>query len=301
MNPLIAALLDEPTLLVGAMTVLGLLVGSFLNVVVHRLPIMMEREWKQECRSLLELPDEAPGPAFDLVRPRSRCPACGAPIAARDNVPVLGWLLLRGRCRACRAPISVRYPLVEAFTGLVSGFAAWHFGVHGGDLPAALTLARVAAASVVCWYLIALALIDYDTRLLPDSLTQPLLWLGIVASFWGLFAGALEDAVLGAVFGYLSLWSVYWLFKLVTGKEGMGYGDFKLLAALGAWLGWQALPVLVLLSSAVGAALGIGLIASGIIKRSEPIPFGPYLALAGILALFWGDAIGALFSPGRPL
>ncbi len=301
MDSILSPLLQQPALLVGAMTMLGLLVGSFLNVVVHRLPLMMEREWKQECRSLLELPEAAPEPPLDLVRPRSRCPACGTQIGARDNVPVLSWLLLRGRCRHCDAAISARYPLVELFTGLVTGYAAWHFGTATGDLNSTAVLLRVLAAALLCWYLVTLALIDYDTKLLPDSLTQPLLWAGIVVAFFGLFAASLEAAVLGAVFGYLSLWSVYWLFKLVTGKEGMGFGDFKLLAALGAWLGWQALPVLILLSSAVGAALGIGLIATGLVKRSEPIPFGPYLALAGIITLFWGDAVGSLFSPGRGL
>jgi len=301
MDSIISPLLQQPAVLVGAMTVLGLLVGSFLNVVVHRLPLMMEREWKHECRSLLELPETPPEPPVDLVRPRSRCPACGTQIVARDNVPVLSWLLLRGRCRHCGVAISARYPLVEVFTGIVTGYAAWHFGTPAGDLTGTAVLLRVLAAALLCWYLITLALIDYDTKLLPDSLTQPLLWAGIVVAFFGLFATSLEAAVLGAVFGYLSLWSVYWLFKLVTGKEGMGFGDFKLLAALGAWLGWQALPVLILLSSAVGAVLGIGLIATGLVKRSEPIPFGPYLALAGIITLFWGDAVGSLFAPGRGL
>lgn len=301
MDSILTPLLQQPALLVGAMTVLGLLVGSFLNVVVHRLPLMMEREWKQECRSLLELPEAAPEPPLDLVRPRSRCPACATQIGARDNVPVLSWLLLRGRCRHCGVAISARYPLVELFTGLVTGYAAWHFGTATGDLGSTAVLLRVLAAALLCWYLVTLALIDYDTKLLPDSLTQPLLWAGIIVAFFGLFSTSLEAAVLGTVFGYLSLWSVYWLFKLVTGKEGMGFGDFKLLAALGAWLGWQALPVLILLSSAVGAVLGIGLIATGLVKRSEPIPFGPYLALAGIITLFWGDAVGNLFAPGRGL
>ncbi|MEX2482346.1 MAG: A24 family peptidase [Gammaproteobacteria bacterium] len=292
--------LIEPWLLVTLMVVLGLLVGSFLNVVVHRLPLMMEREWRSECRHLLDIDDNGEDEAFDLVRPRSRCPSCAKPIAAWDNVPVLSYLLLGGKCRHCRTPISFRYPLVEGVSAATSGFAAWHFGLADGA-PTLLTIVQAVAAAVFGWYLIVLALIDLDTKLLPDSLTQALLWLGLLAGFHGLFAPDLESAVLGAVFGYGSLWSVYWLFKLVTGKEGMGYGDFKLLAALGAWLGWQSLPVLILLSSAVGAVVGIGMMVSGLVKRSEPIPFGPYLAMAGYIALYWREPLAALFGPGRVL
>jgi leader peptidase (prepilin peptidase) / N-methyltransferase len=287
---------SEPYLLVGTMTALGLLVGSFLNVVIFRLPVVMEREWKSECRALLEL-DEPPAEIepFDLIRPRSRCPHCRSLIKARDNVPVFSYLLLRGRCRYCDASISLRYPAIELVAGLAAGYAAWHFGVRGDPLTVELLAKSVAAAAFV-WALIALAVIDLDTHLLPDSITLPLLWAGIGLGFFGLFAGDLKAAVLGAMLGYLSLWSVYWVFKLVTGKEGMGYGDFKLLAALGAWMGWQALPSIILISSAIGAVIGITMIVTGLIARSEPIPFGPYLALAGIVALFWEQPLARLFT-----
>jgi len=302
MNDISALSTIEPWLAIGAMTVLGLLVGSFLNVVIHRLPLMMDRAWRAECRSLLDpgSADGEPEPEFNLVRPRSRCPACKTQIAGYDNIPVLSYVVLGGKCRQCRAPIPARYPLVETVSGLAAGYAAWHFGVADGALTLQ-SLMRVGAAAVISWYLVALALIDFDTHLLPDSLTQPLLWLGLLAGFHGLFAPDLGSAVLGAVFGYLSLWSVYWVFKLLTGKEGMGYGDFKLLAALGAWFGWQSLPVLILLSSAVGAVIGIGLLMTGIVKRAEPIPFGPYLAIAGLAALYWREPLAALFGPGRVL
>ncbi len=291
----------DPLLLVGIMGVFGLIIGSFLNVVIHRLPMMMEREWRSECEALLN--DQQAGgddAAFDLMRPRSRCASCNAQIAARDNIPVVSWLLLRGRCRQCGSAISVRYPLVETFTGLVTAYAAWHFGVVDG--PATFeSYVRILAAAVFCWYLIVLALIDYDTQLLPDSLTLPLLWFGIACAFHGFFVPDLSSAVLGAMFGYLSLWSVYWLFKFATGKEGMGYGDFKLLAAMAAWLGWQSLPALILLSSAIGAVIGIGLLVSGQVRRSQPIPFGPYLALAGLVMMFWRDAIMGLLPSGGVL
>lgn len=257
----------------------GLMVGSFLNVVIHRLPKMMEREWQNQCA---ELRGETPPPAtpFSLVRPRSRCPHCGKQIKAIENVPVLSWLFLRGKCSACKAPISIRYPLVEAVSGLLSAYAAAHFGPG----PAAI------GAILFIWAMIALTGIDFDTQLLPDSIILPLLWLGLLFNLSGTYA-TLSSAVIGAMAGYLSLWSVYWAFKLATGKEGMGYGDFKLLAAIGAWLGWQMLPVTILLSSLVGAIVGVGLIVLARRGRNVPIPFGPYLAAAGLLALFYGKEL----------
>ncbi|MCB1745867.1 MAG: prepilin peptidase [Gammaproteobacteria bacterium] len=300
MNPATSALPIDPWFFVAGMGVLGLLIGSFLNVVIHRLPRMMEREWKSECRQLLGQEESDDGAVFNLVTPRSRCPHCERQIAAIDNVPVLSYVLLGGKCRHCRQRISPRYPVVEFVSGALAAYAAWRFGPTEDGVTGMSAFAAVAAA-IYSWYLLALALIDYDTQLLPDSMTLPLLWFGIACAFFGPFAPDLASAVLGAMFGYLSLWSVYWLFKLVTGKEGMGYGDFKLLAALGAWLGWQALPTLILVSSAVGAVIGIGLIATGLVKRSQPIPFGPYLAIAGIIAMHWQDELAALFSFGRTL
>ncbi|MBS1190706.1 MAG: type 4 prepilin peptidase 1, Aspartic peptidase family [Rhodocyclaceae bacterium] len=255
---------------------LGLCIGSFLNVVIHRLPRMMEREWQMQCAELRDESIEPPAP-FNLATPRSRCPACGHPIGALENIPVISYLVLRGRCAGCRASISPRYPLVEAFTGLLSAYLAWRFGLNW----------QTAGALCLAWSLIALTFIDFDSQLLPDSITLPLLWLGLLFNVFGAFTD-LQSAVIGAMAGYLSLWSVYWLFKLITGKEGMGYGDFKLLAALGAWLGWQMLPAVILLSSLVGAAVGIGLIVLARHGRNVPIPFGPYLAAAGVIALLWG-------------
>lgn len=269
----------DPTTFTVIAGVLGLLVGSFLNVVIHRLPRIMEREWRAHCA---ELRGEAPAEheRFSLARPRSQCPACGHAITAIENVPVLSWIFLRGRCSACAKPISPRYPLVEATSGLLCAFAALHFGYGWA----------AAGAMLLIWCLIALTWIDLDTQLLPDSITLPLLWAGLLFNVSGSFVD-LQSAVIGAAGGYLSLWLVYWAFKLTTGKEGMGYGDFKLLAALGAWLGWQMLPLTILLSSMLGAVVGITLIV--VIKRgrSVPIPFGPYLAVAGILALFWGKPL----------
>jgi leader peptidase (prepilin peptidase)/N-methyltransferase len=255
---------------------LGLIVGSFLNVVIHRLPLMMEREWQSQCA---ELRGEA-APAHELLslaRPRSRCPSCGHAISALENIPVLSWLVLRGRCSACKAPISMRYPLTEALTGLLTLYAALHFGPGW----------QAAGAILVIWCLVALTFIDFDTQLLPDSITLPLIWAGLLFNLSGTFTD-LHSSVIGAMAGYLSLWLVYWAFKVSTGKEGMGYGDFKLLSALGAWLGWQLLPLIILLSSLVGAIVGILLIVLAKRGRSVPIPFGPYLAAAGLLALFWG-------------
>ena len=258
---------------------LGLVVGSFLNVVIHRLPRMMERDWQCQCAELRgeEMPE---GEAFSLARPRSRCPACGHPISALENIPIVSWLFLRGKCSACQAPISVRYPVVEAVTGLLTAFAAVHFGFGWSAV----------GAIILVWSLIALTFIDFDTKYLPDSITLPLLWCGLLFNLAGTYAD-LHSAVVGAMAGYLALWSVYWVFKLVTGKEGMGYGDFKLLAALGAWQGWQMLPLIILLSSLVGAVVGILLIILARRGRDVPIPFGPYLATAGLLALFWGREI----------
>ncbi len=268
---------STPAAFVAVATVVGLMVGSFLNVVVHRLPKMMEREWQAQCAELRgEVPAAETAP-YNLVVPRSACPACGHSIAAWENIPILSYVWLKGRCRHCSHSISPRYPVVEAFTGLVSGYAAWHFGFG----PQAL------AALAFCWTLIALTFIDLDTQLLPDSLTQPLIWVGLLVNLGGTFA-SLPAALMGAVVGYLALWSVYWLFKLATGKEGMGYGDFKLLAAIGAWLGWQMLPLTILLSSLVGAAVGIALMVFARRGRDVPIPFGPYLAGGGLIALFWG-------------
>ena len=259
--------------------VLGLLVGSFLNVVIHRLPTMMEHEWRNHCAELCgeAAPQHEP---LSLARPGSRCPACGHAITALENIPLLSWLFLRGRCSACAAPISPRYPLVEAISGLLCAFAAFHFGYGWTSL----------AAMLLIWSLIALTGIDFDSQLLPDSITLPLLWAGLLVNLFGTFAD-LQAAVIGAMCGYLALWSVYWAFKLTTGEEGMGYGDFKLLAALGAWLGWEMLPLTILLSSLLGAVVGIALMVIAKRGRSVPIPFGPYLAMAGLLALFWGKPL----------
>ncbi|HAN56649.1 MAG TPA: prepilin peptidase [Betaproteobacteria bacterium] len=258
---------------------LGLLVGSFLNVVIHRLPKMMAREWTEQCAVLRD--EEAPAASsYNLVVPRSACPACGHAIGALENIPLLSYVWLRGKCAGCGIHISARYPLVELITGILSAFAAWHFGFGWA----------AAGALLFIWALVALSFVDFDTQLLPDSITLPLLWLGLLFNLTGVYV-PLADAVVGAVLGYLILWSVYWLFKLVTGKEGMGYGDFKLLAAIGAWLGWKVLPVVILLSSVIGAVVGIGLIVLARRGRSVPIPFGPYLAGAGLVALFWGERI----------
>ncbi|WP_153145617.1 A24 family peptidase [Dechloromonas sp. H13] len=258
---------------------LGLCVGSFLNVVIHRLPRMMEQEWHAQCA---DLRGETPSTAapLSLARPRSRCPACGHQITVLENIPIVSYLLLRGKCSNCAVPIPLRYPVVEALAGLLSAYAIWHFGP---------TLQAIGALFLI-WALIALTAIDFDTQLLPDSITLPLLWLGLTMNIAGTYVD-LHSAVIGAMTGYLSLWSVFWAFKLATGKEGMGYGDFKLLAALGAWLGWQMLPTIILLSSVVGAAVGIGLIVAARHGRNTPIPFGPYLAAAGVIALFWGPQL----------
>lgn len=271
--------LVDPIVFTAICGVLGLLVGSFLNVVIHRLPKMMERDWLAQCAELRG-DDQPEGDALSLSRPRSRCPECGHQISALENIPVLSWLALGGKCSECKKPISIRYPIVEALTGLLTAYAAHHFGFGW----------MAAGGIVLIWCLIALTFIDVDTQLLPDSITLPLLWLGLLFNLNGIFAD-LQSAAIGAMAGYLSLWSVYWCFKLATGKEGMGYGDFKLLAALGAWLGWQILPLIILLSSLVGAVIGIALIVLAKRGRNVPIPFGPYLATAGLLALFWGQEL----------
>jgi len=259
--------------------IIGLLVGSFLNVVIHRLPKMMEREWQQQCAELDGQTIDA-SPSYNLIVPRSACPHCGHAISALENIPVISYLFLHGKCAGCAASISPRYPIVEAVSGLLSAYAACHFGFG---------LAGIASIILV-WALIALTFIDFDTQLLPDSITLPLLWLGLLLNLNGAFT-SLPNALIGAVAGYLILWSVYWAFKLTTGKEGMGYGDFKLLAALGAWLGWTMLPLIILLSSLVGAVVGVALIIFAKHRRNIPIPFGPYLAGGGLIALFWGQAL----------
>jgi leader peptidase (prepilin peptidase)/N-methyltransferase len=270
---------NSPGFLVFICVVVGLLVGSFLNVVVHRLPKMMEREWEAQCADLRgETPPK--GARYNLVVPRSACPKCGHMITALENVPVVSWLVLRGKCRACRAPISARYPLVELLTGALSGVIAWHFGFGFA----------LAGALVFTWAMVALTFIDLDTTLLPDDITLPLVWLGLLLNIRGTYV-PLETAVIGAVAGYLALWSVYWAFKLLTGKEGMGYGDFKLFGAFGAWMGWQMLPLIILLSAFTGAVVGIALIVLRGRDRNIPIPFGPYLAAAGWIALMWGPQI----------
>lgn len=272
-------LLADPAVFAIVAGVLGLMIGSFLNVVIHRLPTIMERDWAAQCA---ELRGEPP-PVFEplsLAQPRSRCPHCGHPISALENIPLLSWLVLRGKCKGCSAPISPRYPLVEAITGILFAYTAWRFGFG------------IAGLGALCFVgaLIALTGIDFDTQLLPDDITLPLLWLGLLLNAFNTFTD-LKSAVIGAVAGYLTLWSVYWGFKLITGKEGMGFGDFKLLAALGAWLGWQMLPLTILLSSFVGALIGLSLIVFARQGRNVPIPFGPYLAIAGVIALFWGKPL----------
>jgi leader peptidase (prepilin peptidase)/N-methyltransferase len=274
----------SPAALILVCVLFGLLVGSFLNVVIHRIPKMMEATWRQEARELLDQPatkgEEEPR-IFNLVTPGSHCPHCNHRIRWYENVPVVSWALLKGRCSGCKAAISKRYPIIELLTALVAGLCAWRFGYDPW-------LIFMLYGSFT---LLALAVIDLDTTLLPDDLTYPLLWAGLLAAVLGISPVSLPDAVIGAMAGYLALWSLYWVFKLLTGKEGMGYGDFKLLAALGAWLGWQYLPVVVLLSSVVGLVFAVSMMASGSVKRDQGIPFGPYLAIAGWIALLWGEVI----------
>lgn len=281
MNSLNIYLASHQAVFITTTFVLGLLIGSFLNVVILRVPVMLERLWRVHAQEQLQtdtaLKTEAP---FDLVRPASRCPQCGHAIRAWENIPVLSFLWLRGKCSACRTPISWRYPLIELVTGLLSAFIAWRLGYGFA----------AAAALLFTWTLIALTFIDYDTQLLPDDITLPLLWAGLLVNLSGTFA-PLSSAVIGAVAGYGSLWLVYHAFKLITGKEGMGFGDFKLFAALGAWLGWQQLPLIIMLASFVGALMGIVFIVCFGRDRQLPIPFGPFLCAAGWIALLWGDTL----------
>jgi leader peptidase (prepilin peptidase) / N-methyltransferase len=295
LNDLAALYASEPVFFAGSLFVLGLAIGSFLNVVIYRLPIMLDREWRLQAADLLQPGSPAaPTPAapapperFTLSTPRSTCPNCKAPIKAWQNVPVVSWLVLRGRCASCKTKISARYPIVELATGILSAWVAWHFGFG----------AAAGCALVVTWTLIALTGIDVDHQLLPDNLTLPLMWAGLLAAVvLGSTPGvalpvSVRDAIIGAAAGYVSLWLVFHAFRLVTGKEGMGYGDFKLFAALGAWLGWKVLPLVIILSAATGAVLGILMIALRGRDRSAPMPFGPYLAAAGWLAMMYGDSL----------
>ncbi len=295
MTELFQILQSSPLLFTVMSGVLGLMVGSFLNVVIHRLPKMMEMGWQQQCAELSQRDAGENQSAaetsvagvkpllhttYNLIVPRSACPHCNHAISAWENIPVVSYLLLRGKCRSCGAAISPRYPIIEAVSGMLCAYAAWHFGFGWAAIGALLLI----------WALLALTAIDFDTQLLPDDITLPLLWAGLLFNLFGVYTG-LQSAVLGAVTGYLVLWTVYWLFKLTTGKEGMGYGDFKLLAAMGAWLGWQMLPLIILLSSLVGAVVGITLIVALKHGRHVPIPFGPYLAGGGLIALFWGQTL----------
>lgn len=273
------SVLMDPLIFTAISFVVGLAVGSFLNVVIYRLPKVMEQEWREQCAELHGETPPAP-PRFNLATPPSSCPACGHRIRAIENVPIVSYLVLRGKCAACGARIGLRYPIVELVAGLAAGYAAWRFGLGWTAFAAMLFL----------WCMIALAYIDFDTQFLPDSITLPLLWAGLLLNVRGTFVD-LQSAVIGAAAGYLVLWTVYWGFKLLTGKEGMGFGDFKLLAAIGAWFGWKVLPLVVLLSSLVGAVVGIVLIVLARRGREVPMPFGPYLAAAGVIALFWGGTL----------
>jgi len=279
---------EFPVVFLIVVFVVALLVGSFLNVVIYRLPVMMEREWREQCEELAGQPAGAlPEGRFNLSFPRSRCPACGHMITAVQNIPVISYLVLGGKCASCKAPISRRYPIIELITAVLSGIVAWRFGVSYETL----------AALLMTWSLIAISVIDIDHQLIPDSISLPLIWLGLALSLLHPMDGATmlfidpRASIVGALAGYLSLWSIYHVFRLVTGKEGMGYGDFKLLAALGAWLGWQMLPLIILLSALVGAAVGISLIVFSRHDRNVPIPFGPYLAAAGWIAMLYGPQI----------
>jgi leader peptidase (prepilin peptidase)/N-methyltransferase len=276
---IITLLSEQQAVFITACFILGLLLGSFLNVVILRLPVMMQKDWHQQCTELLELKKKQADEekSFSLVSPRSCCPKCGHMITALENIPVVSYLFLRGRCSGCGTKISTRYPLIELFTGILTATVAWHFGFtwQGG------------AAMLLTWALIALSFIDIDHQLLPDSITLPFLWLGLLLSLTPLFVDS-QTSLIGAAAGYLSLWFIYHVFRILTGKEGMGYGDFKLLALFGAWMGWQMLPVIIILSSAVGAVVGISLILFRGRDRNIPIPYGPYLAAAGWISLLWG-------------
>ena len=290
---IIEALQHNSVFYLSAVLVLGLLVGSFLNVVIHRLPIMLKQQWRSDCEEFLAEADEKKAPdttikkpdtTFNLVHPRSRCPHCGHQITALENIPVISYLFLKGRCSECKTPISIRYPVIETISGLMVFTVAWQLGFT----------AEAGYAMLLSWVLIALTFIDLDHFYLPDNLVLPFLWLGLLINLDNTFT-EINSAVIGAAAGYLVLWSVYQFFKKLTGKEGMGYGDFKLLAMLGAWLGWQMLPVIIILSSFVGAVVGIGLIVFKNHQRNQPIPFGPYLATAGWIALLWGAQINQAY------
>ena len=261
--------------------IFGLIVGSFLNVVIHRTPIVLMRNWQRDCQELTGPAEHiASHEKFNLITPRSRCPHCGHAISALENIPVVSYLWLRGKCSACRKPISPRYPFVEILSAMLAAVAAWHFGFNAAGI----------AAIVLTWLLIALVFIDIDHMLLPDVMVLPFLWVGLLLNLFNVFT-PLPQAVVGAVAGYLSLWLVFQVFKLITGKEGMGYGDFKLFALFGAWFGWQSLPLIILLASFIGALIGIGLIVFQGRDRAKPLPFGPYLAAAGWVAMLWGNEI----------
>jgi leader peptidase (prepilin peptidase)/N-methyltransferase len=279
-------LLTNPYLLTALAGLIGLLVGSFLNVVIYRLPIMMQRNWRKECAEYLHIDsgETEPQEPFNLAVPLSHCPNCNTPIKPHQNIPVISYLFLKGRCAACSNPIAARYPLVEAFTAITSALVAWHFGYSPQTI----------FALALTWSLIALSFIDMDHQLLPDNITLPVLWLGLLLSLFGFFTDT-HASIIGAIAGYTVLWAVYHLFKLATGKEGMGYGDFKLLALFGAWLGWQYLPVIILLSSLVGAIIGVAMIIFAKHDHNTPIPYGPYLAAAGWIALLWGNDLNQLY------
>jgi len=273
-----------PGVYLASLFILGLCIGSFLNVVIYRLPLMMQREWRQDCLEFLEQPGAPDAESFNLLVPRSRCGHCGRQISATENIPILSYLILRGKCAGCGTSISIQYPLVEIFAALVSLIVGWHFGVS----------LQALAALVFSWSLIAASGIDIGHKILPDSITLPLMWLGILLSLFNVFID-IQSSIIGAMGGYLSLWSIFILFKLVTGKEGMGHGDFKLLAMLGAWTGWKMLFVIILTSSLVGAIVGITMIVLKKTERGTQIPFGPYLAAAGWLSLLWGAEISQFY------
>ena len=286
---LIELLKQDLTFFVSSIFILGLLVGSFLNVVIYRLPVIFKREWRKDCCNYLEAnynakiqldTDKEPSEPFNLVKPDSTCPNCGHRIRAWENIPVISYIFLKAKCSNCKTPISIRYPFIELLSASLAALCAWHFGFSLSGFSAIL----------LSWALISLAMIDYDTQYLPDQITLPFLWLGLILNLNNTFTD-IESAIIGTVAGYLTLWSVHHLFKLITKKEGMGYGDFKLLALLGAWMGWQFLPAIIILSSLVGSVIGISLILFKKHQREIPIPFGPYLAVAGWIALLWGTKI----------
>jgi len=276
-----------PWMFLLSMALVGLMVGSFLNVIIYRLPIMMENDWKAQCRIILDLSEpqeEVHKKPYNLIVPRSQCPSCNNPVAAKDNIPILSYCLLGGRCRHCKARISPRYPLIELITALVTIFIAWKYGFS----------LQTVLMCLFSWSLICLTMIDIDKQLLPDDITLPLLWLGLASNLLNVFT-TIQSAVIGAILGYGILWLIFVVFKTLTGKEGMGYGDFKLLAMLGAWGGWQVLPFIILLSSLLGSIIGIALILFRGHQRTSPIPFGPYLAVSGWIGLIWGHEIIAYY------